>query len=110
MKARGGKRRQGRFGFDSYLSPFTWRYGSPEMRGLFSEVEKRAEWRKIWLALAEGEHKFGLVTEAELEDIRAMSTRENVDVDAAQQLEKKIRHDVMAELRTCAGQAKVGGR
>lgn len=109
MKDRRKKEKPEGFGFDTYLSPFTWRYGSPEMRGLFSEVEKRAAWRRVWLALAEGESRFGLVTKAELNDIRAKSGREHVDVAAAQELEKRIRHDLMAELRTFADQAEVGG-
>ncbi len=109
MKAKGGKRTERGFGFDSYLSPFTWRYGSPEMRDLFSEVGKRARWRKVWLALAEGEHKLGLVTKAELDGIRSKAGREDVDVEAAQELEKTIRHDLMAELRTFAAQAGKGG-
>jgi adenylosuccinate lyase len=106
------KRRKGGaegFGFDTYLSPFTWRYGSSEMRSLFSEVERRATWRRAWLALAEGERRFGLVSRQELEGIRSKSGREHVDVNTAQELEKKIRHDLMAELRTFADQAKVGG-
>ncbi len=109
MKSKRGKRSPQRFGFDTYLSPFTWRYGSPEMRSMFSEVEKRAAWRKVWLALAEGERSFGLVSREEFEDIRAKSGKEHVDVGAAQELEKKIRHDLMAELRTFSDQAKVGG-
>ena len=109
VKAKGRHRGGDRFGFDSYLSPFTCRYGSPDMRGLFSETERRAEWRKVWLALAEGEQKFGLVTRAEVEDIREESARENVDVEAAHRLERRTRHDLMAELRTFADGAKVGG-
>ena len=97
------------FGFDTYLSPFTWRYGSDEMRALFSEAGKRAAWRRVWLALAEGERRSGLVTKAELDDIRSKSGREHVDVGASLALEKKIRHDLMAELRVFADQAKVGG-
>jgi adenylosuccinate lyase len=39
--------------FEKYLSPFTWRYGSPEMRYIWSEVNKRRIWRSLWVALAE---------------------------------------------------------
>ena len=31
---------------DQYLSPFTWRYGSPRMRSVWSEVNKRRTWRR----------------------------------------------------------------
>ena len=39
--------------FDTYLSPFTWRYGTPAMRRLWSEQNKRLIWRRIWVVLAE---------------------------------------------------------
>lgn len=79
------------------------------MRGMFSEVERRAAWRKVWLALAEGEQELGLLTKAELSNISAVSGREHVDVKAAHDLEATIRHDLMSELRVFAGQAKAGG-
>ena len=47
------------FTHDTYLSPFTWRYGSPEMRALWSEAHKRRLWRRIWVALAEAEQVGG---------------------------------------------------
>ncbi len=97
------------FGFDDFLSPFTWRYGSPEMRKLFSEKGKRATWRKVWVALAEAEAKAGLVSGSELKDIKAYSGSEHVDIGRAHELERTIRHDLMAELRTFAAQAKAGG-
>ena len=47
--------------FDTYQSPFTWRYGSPGMRAIWSEVNKRRMWRRLWVALAEAQVAFGLV-------------------------------------------------
>jgi adenylosuccinate lyase len=97
------------FDYNDFLSPFTWRYGSPEMRRLFSERARRAKWRGVWLALAEAEAGAGLVSREELEDIADHSGEEHVDIGRAHELEKEIRHDLMAELRTYADQAKVGG-
>lgn len=97
------------FGYGDYLSPFTWRYGTPEMRALFSERGRRATWRKVWLALAEAEESFGLVSKRELKGIRAHARYEDVDVERAHELEKEIRHDLMAELRIFAAQAGEGG-
>jgi len=37
------------FGHVTYLSPFTWRYGSVAMRELWSETHKRRLWRRVWL-------------------------------------------------------------
>lgn len=93
--------------FDTYLSPFTWRYGSPEMRQVWSETHKRQVWRQIWLALAEVQCDFGLVNAGQVADLRAQVGA--VDVARALQIEAEIQHDLMAELKAYAEQAPVGG-
>jgi adenylosuccinate lyase len=93
--------------YDSYASPFSWRYGRAELRALFSEHERRRLWRQVWLALAEAQSRHGLVSAEEVEDIRAHV--DDVDVDAALKIESEIHHDLMAEIRVFASQAKVGG-
>jgi adenylosuccinate lyase len=97
----------GQFDHQTYLSPFTWRYGSPELRQIWSEVHKRWLWRKLWLALAESQQRFGLVTQAQVDDLR--THLEAIDVDRAHQIEAEIRHDLMAELKTFAEQCTLGG-
>jgi adenylosuccinate lyase len=101
--------KDGAYGYDSYLSPFTWRYGSEEMRKLFSETQRRATWRKVWLSLAEAEAGLGLISGRELAAIRRSSGPEKVDIAKAHEIEKRIKHDLMAELRVFADQAKEGG-
>jgi len=96
------------FGFDDYLSPFTWRYGSPEMRSLWSEVRKRAIWRQIWVALAEVQAEFGLVSPKQVADLQAH--RDQIDVQRALEIEARIHHDLMAELKVFAEQCPLGGR
>jgi adenylosuccinate lyase len=93
--------------FDTYLSPFTWRYGSQEMRCVWSEENKRLLWRSLWVALAEVQHEFGLVTSEQLADLR--DHQEQVDVLGALEIESHIKHDLMAELKLFAQQAPVGG-
>lgn len=95
------------FSHDTFISPFTWRYGSPEMRQIWSETNKRLLMRQVWVALATAQHAAGLVTQAQLADLRAHMTA--VDIDRALEIEKETRHDVMAEIRTFAEQATVGG-
>jgi adenylosuccinate lyase len=95
------------FTHDTYLSPFTWRYGSPEMRRLWSEAHKRWLWRRIWVALAEAERAAGLVTPEQVADLRAH--QEEVDLARAQEIEAEIHHDLMAEVRTYAEQCPAGG-
>ncbi len=91
----------------SYASPFSWRYGRAELRELFSERKRRTLWRAVWIALAESQLRSGLVTQAELDDLRAHG--EEIDLDAALAIEREIGHDLMAEIRVYAAQATVGG-
>ena len=91
----------------SYSSPFSWRYGSREMRALFSEETKRRMWRRLWLALARAQAKAGIVSPEEIADLRRFV--DAVDIDAAHAIESEIGHDLMAEIRVYAGQATVGG-
>jgi adenylosuccinate lyase len=95
------------FTHETYLSPFTWRYGSPEMRRLWSEAYKRRLWRRIWVTLAEAQQAAGLVMPEQVADLRAHV--DEVDLARAQEIEAEIHHDLMAEVRTYAGQCPVGG-
>ena len=95
------------YSHDTYLSPLTWRYGSPAMRALWSEAGKRRLWRRIWLALAEAQQAAGLVQPAQVADLRAHV--EDIDLARAQAIEAEIGHDLMAEVRCYAEQCPVGG-
>ena len=95
------------FDYDTYLSPFTWRYGSDEMRQVWSEIHKRRLWRKLWVALAETQAEFGLVQPEQVEDLRQHGI--DVDMRRALEIEAEIHHDLMAELKTFAEQAPLGG-
>ena len=91
----------------TYHSPYSWRYGSDDMRFIWSEVNKRRIWRRLWVTLAEVQAEFGLVKPEQVDDLRAHA--EQIDVDRANEIEKDIQHDVMAELKTFAEQCKIGG-
>ncbi|NOZ05205.1 MAG: adenylosuccinate lyase [Chloroflexi bacterium] len=95
------------YNHNDFLSPFTWRYGSPEMRRLWSETNKRRLWRRVWVALATAQHHAGLISTDELADLQAHQG--DVDFERAQEIEAEIHHDLMAELRTFAEQCPTGG-
>ena len=92
---------------DSFQSPFSWRYGSREMRAIWSETSKRRLWRRIWVALAQAQHEAGLVTAEQVDDLRGHA--DQIDMARALEIEAQIHHDLMAELQTFAGQCPVGG-
>lgn len=93
--------------FNTYLSPFSWRYGTDEMRQIWSEVNRRKTWRKVWVELAKAQNKTGLISKEELNDI--VKHQENIDIERAHEIEKEIYHDVMAEIKTYSEQCKIGG-
>ncbi len=90
-----------------YQSPFTWRYGSDEMRRLWSEEEKRRLWRRIWVTLAEVQSEYGLVEKAQVDDLRRHA--DEVDIPRSLEIEAEIHHDLMAELKAFAEQCPLGG-
>jgi len=93
--------------YDTYASPFSWRYASQEMRWLWSEKSKRLLWRQAWLALAKTQAELGLVSVEQVADIAAHATE--INMERALEIESQIRHDLMAELRTFAEQCPLGG-
>lgn len=95
------------FTHEQFMSPFTWRYGSPAMRAIWSEVNKRRVWRRIWLELARAQQSAGLVTAEQVTDLAAHV--DQIDIERAEAIEALIQHDLMAEVRTYAEQSLVGG-
>jgi len=91
----------------TYLSPFTWRYGSEQMRRIWSEEHKRRLWRRIWVALARAQSEVGLVTPEQVADLKAH--QDDIDIARAHQIEAQTHHDLMAEVRTFAEQCPIGG-
>ncbi len=96
------------FTHDTYISPFSWRYGSDAMRAVWSLANQRRLWRRIWVALADAQSEVGLVSAEQLADLRAHMTE--VNIPRALEIEAEIHHDLMAEVKTYAEQCGIGGR
>ena len=88
--------------FDVYRSPFSWRYGSNEMRYIWSEINKRKLWRRIWIALAQVESEYGFISSSQIDELKKFA--DDINIDRALQIESEIHHDLMAELLTFAEQ------
>lgn len=95
------------FTHETWVGPFSWRYGSDAMRRLWSEAHKRRLWRSIWVALAAAQQRAGLVRAEQVNDLRAHVN--DVDIERAHELEDTLRHDLMAEVHCFAEQCAVGG-
>lgn len=82
---------------DSYESPLCSRYASKEMQYIFSPDKKFTTWHRLWIALARAEMQLGLpVTQEQIDEMEAH--KDEVDYEYAAEMEKKLRHDVMAHV------------
>jgi adenylosuccinate lyase len=82
---------------DRYVSPLGTRYASAPMQRLWGAATRIGLWRRLWIALAEGERELGLgIPEAALAEMRAHV--DDVDFARAAEYETRFRHDVMAHV------------
>ncbi len=90
--------------YDRFVSPLVSRYAGEAMLRLFSPAETVRTWRRLWIALAEAQQELGLdVTDEQLEQMRAAA--EEIDFARAAELERDLRHDVMAHVHAFGEQA-----
>ena len=82
---------------DTWSSPLAERYASKAMLSLWSSDRRYGLWRRLWLALAEGERKLGVpIPDEALAEMR--DRLDDIDYDAVARYEKDFRHDVMAHV------------
>ncbi|MEY4829304.1 MAG: adenylosuccinate lyase [Planctomycetota bacterium] len=82
---------------DRFDHPLLERYASKEMAGLFSPRMRHGTWRDLWIALAQAEHELGFpVAKEQIDELR--QHRDTFDWQRVADLEKELRHDVMAHV------------
>jgi len=80
-----------------YQNPLIERYSSEDMLRIFSPINKFSNWRKLWIVLAECEKELGLnITDEQIDEMKAHIY--DIDFLRAAQIEKEVRHDVMAHV------------
>ena len=82
-----------------YQTPLASRYASIEMSSLFSNATRFRTWRQLWLWLAQAQRQLGLSIPLEaIEQMQDHLDLTEEDFQFASQVEKKVRHDVMAHV------------
>lgn len=82
---------------DRYRSPLAERYASAAMLSLFSPQTRHGLWRRLWVALAEGERDLGVaIPEAAITQMR--EHLDDIDFAKVAEYEARFRHDVMAHV------------
>lgn len=101
-------------GYGTYLSPFTFRYGSAPVREIFSQRRHWSEVNRFWLMMAAVQHEMGLVSEQELANLREHIELGPVSVERIFQIERDRKigtgHDYNAASRELNERASIGGK
>jgi adenylosuccinate lyase len=88
----------------SWVSPLSARYASPAMQALWGERRRIGLWRRLWLALMEGEKDLGVrISDEAVSQLRLHL--DDADLDKAAEYERRLRHDVMAHIHHLGDQA-----
>ncbi len=84
--------------YTTYTNPLTDRYCSKDMSYIFSPQFKFSTWRKLWVALAEGEKELGInITDEQIEELKKYI--DDINFEEARKFEKEVRHDVMSHVK-----------
>jgi adenylosuccinate lyase len=92
---------------DVYDNPLITRYAGRGMAERWGPLRKIQTWRRLWLALAEAQSELGLLAADGkspricADQLRQMlATVDVIDLRAAADYERRLRHDVMAHIHT----------
>jgi adenylosuccinate lyase len=90
------------------ISPIEFRYGTPEMKAVWTEEAKLRKLLMVEAALAKAEAEVGLISR---EDAKAIADcTDNVKLERVRQIEDEISHDMMAVVLACSEQAGEAGK
>src|SRR5258708_3084148 len=99
-------------GFETYNSPSAYRYGTVEMRRIWSQEQFWLNVRDVWIAVAEVQSTVGLVTPEQVNDLR--SHRNDLSVERIFQFERHpvigTGHDIAAASAEFSEVAPEGGK
>ncbi|HVT01396.1 MAG TPA: lyase family protein [Patescibacteria group bacterium] len=102
--------------WNDYHSVFSYRYGSPDMRHIWSEGHKAEVGADVWIAVAATQNKVGLVTDEQVQDLRDHRQDYIAGIDEALSREMDPKnprytgHDILAAISVYGDVAPEGGK
>ncbi len=88
------------------ICPIDFRYGREEIKKIFSEESRLSYWLKVEIALAKAHAFYGNIPKEAADEIS--SKAKHVKLERVKEIEKVIRHDVMAMVIALAEKCKYG--
>jgi len=96
-----------KIGFETYLSPYSYRYGTPEMQKIWSQENYWLKVRDVQIAVAEAQQAAGIVSKEQVDDLK--KHREELSVERILYFENQIGHDVGGSIKHFSEVALKGG-
>ncbi|MGI0132361.1 MAG: adenylosuccinate lyase [Thermoplasmata archaeon] len=93
----------------SPICPLEFRYGRPPVREIFGRDARLQRALAVEAALSESEAELGMVPKEAADAIRHAVTSDAVRLERVDELERELKHDVMAIARALAERAGPGG-
>lgn len=90
----------------SNVCPLDFRYGRDLVKEIFSEERRLSYQLQVEAALARAHAWLGTIPDEAAQEISAKATLEHVDVDRVREIEREIRHDIMAMVKALAEQCE----
>ena len=90
------------------ICPLDFRYGRDKIKKIFDEESRLAYWLRVESALAKAHSHFGNIPKDSAEEIERKANLEYVKIERVKEIEKEIKHDVMAMVKALAEQCKNG--
>jgi adenylosuccinate lyase len=94
----------------SCLHPIDWRYGSEEMRYLFSREKRLTLMLEVEAAIAYGHAMVGNIPKKAAEEIAKKASIKHVSLARVDEIEQEISHDIASVVRAFAEQCGEYGR
>ena len=90
------------------ICPLEFRYGREEIKKIFSEESKLSYLLKVEASLAKAHAILGNIPEEAGKEIAVKANLKYVKLERVKEIEREIRHDVMAVVKALAEQCKYG--
>jgi len=81
------------------VHPIEYRYGSMEMKSIFEESSKLQRFLDVEAAIAKAHAKFGNIPKKDAAEIAKKASTKYVKLGRVKEIEKEIKHDVMAVVK-----------
>ncbi|MCD6512054.1 MAG: adenylosuccinate lyase [Thermoplasmata archaeon] len=90
------------------ICPLDFRYGRDEIKNIFSEESRLQYWLRVEATLAKAHAHVGNIPKEAAEEIEKKANLKYVKIERVKEIEKEIRHDVMAMVKALAEQCEYG--